>query len=208
MNVGIAEIHRGYIESLPFIDKIAGLVKPITYSESQGEGKPSIKKTFPVACNVTHSECLSGKLMDLVPSEKYKSVSYFEDLGVTITGGDSRFFDFESRLKFICWMNLKKLGITNCSSSALAIAAILKALPNPNFNSGIFTRISVAMVGQDIKSNAIFSKYTYDESQIQYLMYPFDYFAITLKTNFRIPIQCVDDWTNGIAQNCTDNGNT
>lgn len=207
MNAAIAEIIRSYVNALPFVDKIAGLVKPISTSESSGEGKPPIKKTFPVACNTTHAECLSGKLMELMPNSKYKSVIYFEDLGVNITGSDQRYFDFTSTLKLVCWLNLQKLGKTDCSVSALAIGSIIKSLPAPNFNSSPYTRIDISMIGQDIKTNAIFSKYTYDEQAMQYLMYPFDYFAITLKTNFRLPYQCIQDWENGVAQNCLSNGN-
>jgi hypothetical protein len=207
MNTALADITKGYISSLPFVDKIAGLVRPITSSEKIEDGKPAIRKTFPVACNVTHDECMNGKIMDLVPDSRYKSVLYFEDLGANITGSDARTFDFESRLKLVCWLNLQKLGKTSCSVSALAIGAILKALPNNNFNSGDFTRISIAMVGQDPKSNAIFSKYTYDEQVMQYLMYPFDYFAITLKLNYRLPYACIDSWTNGSEINCVDNAN-
>lgn len=203
MNSAIAEIIRAPIATLPFIigGKSAGLVVPITVSELVDS--KTVNKTFPVGCGVTQSECLgAGKLTELMPNSNYNSVSYFEDLGVNIVGEENHYFDFESRLKFVCWLNKKKLGTTSCSVSALAIGAILKVLPNPNFNSTPFTRIIVTMVGQDIKSNAIFSKYTYNEQQTQYLMHPYDYFAITLKTTFRLPYQCIDEWVSGLPINC------
>jgi len=47
-----------------------------------------------------------------------------------------------------------------------------------------------------VKSAAIFSKYSYDEAVTQYLMYPFDYFALDITTDFLINKSCIIDWEN------------
>jgi hypothetical protein len=211
MTPAIADIFIDKLTSnggLPFIDKIAGVVRPVIKLDV-GEGGKQIKKVFPVACNVTHTECLSGKLMDLVPNQKYKSLIFFEDLGTTPTGEDRKFFEFRTRLKMIMWFNLAKLGKTACSVDYLAIAAVLKKLPTGTFNyNTTFSRVNITLVGVDPKSSAIFSKYSFDEATTQYLLYPFDYCATTWEVTYTIPHQCIDDWTNSTAITCVDNGNT
>lgn len=203
MNSAIADIVKGYVQTLPFVGKIAGLVRTITISNEVADGK-FIKKSFPVACNVTHTDCVTdtSKLTELIPNTSYKSVIYFEDLGTTPTDNGNKYFDFESRIKLVCWLNLPALGKTDCSVSHLAIGAILKALPENNINSGDFSHVKINMTSEDIKSSAIFSKYTYPEEAVQYLMYPYDYFAINLAVSYRLPYKCIDDWTNGTAINC------
>lgn len=206
MNTAIANIIKAQIENLPFIDRIAGAVR-VASRQEQGSKSIIIKK-FPVDCGVTASDCSSGKYTDLVPNTNYKSIHYFEDLGVSISGADQKTFSFESKLKLVGWLNQKKLGKTDCSVSHLAIAAILKQIPTHYFNdtNNGFTKISISCTGIDPKNAAIFSKYSYQEEVNQYLMYPFDYYAINFTTKFTVPYQCIDAWVTSLETNCVDNG--
>ena len=195
MNGAIAEILNAYLLALPFADRVAGTVRPVTLVTGSEE-KP-VKKTIPVACNVSQPDCISGKYTDLIPNSKYKSIMYWEDNGVKLnTENITRDFNFTASLRLVCWVNLKKVGKTDCDVSALAITNILNAIPTGYFNSGIYTRIRATMTGEIIKSSAIFSKYTYDEATTQYLMYPFDYFALDYNIIFTIPKGCIIDWEN------------
>ena len=206
MNVEIADIIKGKIDTLPFVDRITGLVKAISYKENKGE-KGIITKTFPVGCGVTHADCLKGKFTDLIPNSAYKSIIYFEDGGVIPASNNQQTFAFESRLKLVCWLNMQKLGKTSCGISGLALGAILKQLPTNYFNEGSFDRIQIQMTGEDIKAASIFSKYTYDETETQYLMYPYDYFAMNFVTKFTLNKSCIDSFVNGTAITCNDNEN-
>lgn len=192
MNVDIANILVGYIDGLPFIDKITGLVKTVTFTQSDGE--KSVKKAFPVGCDVTHNDCTTGRLSELVPNSTYKSIIYFEDGGVRPLGEEARGWGFQSSLKLVGWLNGKKLGKTSCSIASAAVIEILNALPKPPINSSPYTRIKIDVTGEDVRSNAIFSKYTYDETVLQYLFYPFDYFALNIVTDFVVPYGCKTDW--------------
>jgi hypothetical protein len=205
MNVDIANILKGYVETLPFAGKVGGLVKPITYVTQNDKG--TVKKTIPVDCGVTHENCLKGRYTDLMPDSKYKSVMYFEDGGVTPGDNNARDFSFESNLKLVCWLNLKKLGKTGCSNTALAIVTILNTIPTRTFNSGIYTRIQVTITGEEVKSPQIFSKYTYDEEKNQFLIHPYDYFALNVSVKFNVSKSCITNWANGSEINCVDNGN-
>jgi hypothetical protein len=206
MNTAVANIIKAQIESLAFIDRIAGAVRVVSRQE-QGS-KSTIVKQFPVDCGVSAADCSSGKYVDLVPNSKYKSIHYFEDLGVSVSGADNKTFSFESKLKLVGWLNQKKLGKTDCSVSHLAIAAILKQIQTGFFNdtSVGFTKISITCTGIDAKNASIFSKYSYQEEVNQYLMFPFDYYAINFTTKFTVPYQCIDAWVTSVETNCIDNG--
>ena len=206
MNTAIANIIKSQIEGLSFIDRIAGAVRVVSRQEEGS--KSTIIKKFPVDCGVSQADCSSGKYVDLVPNSKYKSIHYFEDLGVSRDGNDSKTFSFESKLKLIGWLNQKKLGKTGCSVSHLAIAAILKQIPTRVFNDAStgFSRISITCDGIDPKNADIFSKYSYQEEVNQYLMFPFDYYAINFTAQFTVPYQCIDAWVTSVETNCIDNG--
>lgn len=200
MNHEIATILNTYISTLPFADRLAGVVKPVTFVTGTVD-KP-VKKTIPVDCGVSQPDCMAGKYQNLVPNSKYKSIIYWEDNGVTTNSNNTRDFNFTAQLRLVAWLNLKKLGKTDCNLSALAVTNVLNVLPTAPFNSGIYTRMRINVGQEIIKSNAIFSKYTYDESVVQYLMFPFDYFALDVSVDFTILKSCITDWENGTEIIC------
>ncbi len=106
MNHAIATILNTYLSTLAFADRVAGVVKPITFFTGTAD-KP-IKKTIPVDCGVSQPDCIGGKYTDLVPNLKYKSIMYWEDNGVKLnTSENQRDFNFTSSLRLITWINLK-----------------------------------------------------------------------------------------------------
>jgi hypothetical protein len=204
MNSEIAKIIKGQIEGLAFMDRVAGAVRVVRRQDSTDKG--TIVKSFPVDCDVTQKDCVGGKYTDLVPNSKYKSIHYFEDMGVAISAQDQSSFDFEAKLRLVGWLNLQRLGKTTCSVSHLAIAAVLKTIRSDTFNSGDFTRIQIRCTGLESKTSAIFSKYSYSEEVNQYLLYPYDYYAMNFSVKFRLPYKCINDWVGSLPENCIDNG--
>lgn len=195
MNAEIANIVLDAIKDLNWVDKYAGLVRPVTIVQPTPTG--TIRKVFPVSCSINETQCKPGDYQELIPNTNYKSVVYFEDGGVTVTGRDARFVDCRSTLSLIAWLNGKKLGNDGCDLSSIAVLNIIKALTPyfSNFNSGSFAKIKIAAVSEDPKNANIFTRYSYDESTTQYLMYPFDYFRLNLSVVFSVPLGCIDDMT-------------
>jgi hypothetical protein len=192
MNVELANILKSKIEPLPFADRVSGLVTVLSTRE-QKEGGQSITKKYPIASNLNHKDCLAGRYNDLVPNSNLKSIIYFEDGGIRAMDLGIRDYNFESRLRLVGWLNMAKLGKANTHNtlSGAAIGSILSVLPKSSFNEGSFTRIKVTFESEEPKSSRIFNEYTYDESVIQYLLYPYDYFAINLKITFNINMNCL-----------------
>lgn len=198
MNEKIANIVKGRLEGLSFVDKIAGLARPMIISVNNEKNEP-VQKVFPIACDVSLNDCISGRYQDLIPQSKYKSIIYFEDQGTTIQKASKNWALFNSRLNLICWMNLKKLGECNaCTTSTAVILSILAALPEFTINNDSYypiRDIQIVGISEAIKSNAIFNKYSYDEKTTQYLLYPFDFFMLSLSIEYRVNLHCVTEFT-------------
>ena len=161
MNSAVANILKTKIETLPFVDTIAGLV-----TVGQKKDKTEVLR-FPISRDVTHTDCINGRYTDLIPNDKKTSVIYFEDRGISNNGTSGRRTIYESQLTLVAWLNLKKIGIEN----------------------------------QLVKNTQIFSAYTFRE-EAQYLMFPFDYFALNISVTFEIDTECINDFVMGVPDDC------
>ena len=191
MNQAIANIIKGHIEGLDFVDKIAGLTS-VTYFDVTDKDKNTVQKAFPVACCVTADDCKVGAYNELMPDSKYKTVIYFEDRGVTFAKSESNWKYYTSNLRLVCWINVAKLlgdtcnEGTACTVAAHLITDIIRSLPSFPEHNYPFNHVYSEVTNQEVRSNGIFAAYTYDEKHSQYLMYPYDYFALDIQTNFAI----------------------
>lgn len=192
MNEKIANILKSKIQNLPFVDKIAGLVRPVK-QEVLGENNIKVLKTFPVSADVSYDLLIGGKYRDLIPDSKYQSILYFEDNGCVLTYKDRGWVGFNSKLTLIGWLNVKKLmDCQTFTASTEVILSILSNLPEMPFNEDIYREIKIIALSEVPKSNAIFSRYTYDELKTQYLLYPYDYFALNMSVDFKVNLACVE----------------
>lgn len=198
MIADIGNIIIDKINTLPFIDKYAGVVRVINYKLTDGA-----KGSFPVDCKISLSDCNKNKrYLDLCPDNKKKSVLYLEDSGLRQLNKTGLISNWNAQYNLVCWLNLPKLGFTGCSYSAIAMGAIIKNLSLPQFHSGIYQYIDIKIVGQQPKSVDPFSKYSYDETINQYLMYPYDFFVLSLDLNFRMDARCIKIESLDPEKNC------
>ncbi len=179
------------IETLPFVDKISGVVRVINY-----KGKDGKNGSFPADCRITLDDCNKGKrYLDLMPDSSKKSVIYLEDSGLRQVSREGDIQYYNAQYNLVGWLNLPKIGVSDCSYSAKAIAMIFKRLTVPKFHSGLYQYVDIKILGQQPKSLNPFSKYSYDETVNQFLMYPFDHFVLSLDVSFKFDARCVDEET-------------
>jgi hypothetical protein len=194
MNQAIANIIKSHIEGLDFVDKIAGLTRVLTF-DIKGPDNTPVQKSFPVACCVTAEDCKEGAYNELMPNSEYKTVIYFEDKGIQFNRHEGRYKFYTSNVRLVCWINAAKiLGDdckegTACTLASHLIVEIIRALPGFPAHHNPFNSVYSEVVNQEVSSPSIFSDYTYDEKHIQYLMYPYDYFALDVQTTFAICMQ-------------------
>lgn len=205
MIVEIGNILKGRIQDAPYVDRIAGIV--MTMSEQIPTENGTFVKKFPASCDVDGVDCdeATSRYKDLIPNTSKKSVIYFEDIsGVKFLRQERNNLIFEARPRLVVWLNMKKLGKTDCSISSLVSADLIRRLLANSINTATFNRVKIDVLGEPVKSNGIFSRYTFKEEEIQYLMYPYDYFALDLKVEFAVNENCIDAFTVGIEDECNN----
>ncbi len=210
MIVEAGNILKGFLEPFlvggsgdnQFIDKLAGVVKPITKVDLDKDNKP-VKKTFPVSCDASLSDCFaSGRYKDFIPNSSLGCMVYFEDVANQYLGRDGRKFAWKAQYRLVCWLNQNKLGAAGCSVTSQIITTFISAFPENPFNSGIFQRGEVSVLAQDPKSFNPFAKYSYDEEKTQFLMHPFDYFSLQIEYKYMLDKACFTPFTKNEEINC------
>jgi len=188
MNHITAAYIKSQIQDLEWTEIISGIVQ---IGELTQDNK--VKK-FPVACNLS-PDCGESDLKSLLPDSSKKSIIFFEDLASRFTGIErGAFMGFESRVKLVAWINLKKFGINNCDSGFLFIADVLKAMSFENrngfeFGNADISSIKITGVSEYPRNMSIFSNYNVYEPK--FLLYPYSYFALDIQTKILIHKDCL-----------------
>lgn len=190
VNLIINEIVEALTADLPFVDKITGLVKPASVSDASGN-----ILIFPVALNTDPTTCNDSELLDYVPDSTKTSIIYFEDRGTTFRECKGEALEFTSNFLLVCWFNIKLINQNLVDTSQIA-ANLLKYIPLGNMgNIPPIMNVWLELASQEPNDGAIFSKYTYREEISQYITYPYGYVALTLRADWRIRQDCIEDIT-------------
>lgn len=182
MNILIAKIIKDRLSVLPYFDRASGLVQTIT-KEADGKGKLT---KFPVEVNVGELKSLDA----MIPDDQIKGMFYLEDGGIKSDGNS----DWTSDLTLVCWFCPKKIAKEVDAVSANALADITATFRS-FINASPVSRLKVNIVSIPARDVAIFNKYTYSETQTQYLMPPYDFFALKLKCTYRLNNNCIEPLT-------------
>lgn len=176
------------LQTINFTDLVCGIVTSgvkniIIDNENIG------KKVFPMY-ETDPTLCDNSDYVLCVPDEKYRSIIYFEEIGNTIISQTNYEIKMSSDVRLVSWFNTKKIGNI---SSAVLMGLILQSIHNFNFtNTTNLNNIKITLSGVEKKSATIFSGYTYDESETQYLIFPYDYGSLTFTVTYSVNL-CIDD---------------
>jgi hypothetical protein len=195
MQKELANILKGKLLTLPFIDLVAGLAQTLTTTDQDETNSTTIQKRRPVAVDAWNgkADCF-GREVSLIPDSSRKSIIYFEDFGIVpgpFLHGQQGYL---SSLRLVCWLNRAKLvGDMYAEISGRVEAAIIATLCHKNpENIGIFQRLAVNFQRIPQQDAGIFGRYTYKEEDRQYLRPPFEFFAIDLSSVFYVSAKCLD----------------
>lgn len=204
MIIEVGNIVKDYLQPLDFINKLAGVVKVVTKIDKDGDNKTIIKK-YPVACDVDFDDCLTkGTYKDLIPNSSLGCIVFMEDLGCRFNGMRGHKQTWKGSYKIIGWVNNKQLGYAECSVTGQVIASIINQFPIVPFNSGNYQSVGIQVIGQEPKNGQNpFSKYSFDEAQTQFLMYPFDYFSLLVDVSFEIDKRCLTPFVKATPIACS-----
>ena len=189
MNNKIANIFRLQLQTLSWADKVAGLVQTASIRTAD-----SVTKTYPISCDVTADACIKGEYQALTPDSKKKSILYFEDRGVAMVERQGNRLKFQSSLRLVGWVNLKLIqeaecdaDVSGCGTIGDYVIQVIKLLPTSPIKTVDFISIMVSDIAEAERDVSIFSKYTYSETGVQYLLHPYGFFCLDLSITFTIP---------------------
>ncbi|OED34287.1 hypothetical protein AB832_07980 [Flavobacteriaceae bacterium (ex Bugula neritina AB1)] len=201
------------LSALNFVDRYAGMTRVMNILIDSGDDKAT-QKRYPIACDVTAKDCNNtGIYQNLVPNDSKNSVVYWEEVSPMKNTGytaqkDFYTKDFQGVARLVVWLNLNRLGISDCKRAIETVPPIEKIITTKGkFVSGIYENDFFwiepsGFVKKDPKS--IFGKYTYPINN-QYYLYPFDYYAIDVKFKLH---QCLKRGQEFILNPSTDCINT
>lgn len=198
MNKELASILRDKLTDIPFIEVFGGLVyvqqKKDRYyiSEEDTSGYP-IEKRFPVTCDHIGADCGDGDLLAMIPNNKKKGILYFEDWGLSVNSIKGDLVFYNSSLRLVAWLNTKFIDLSLCRSLMTpVISGIIQRISGKNpFNEGNLQAIDVSIQSIPQTNADIFNRYTYDNATIQYLMPPYEFFALDIRASFRVSASCL-----------------
>jgi hypothetical protein len=195
MTAQIATFVKGKLQPvLPFIDKFGGLVAMLVYQEETADGG-TVEKRFPVSHDTNAQDCLANNNQrEFVPDgSNYNGIAYLENQSLTVGGSTAGGTQYTASLRFVCWYNSEKITGVAADDQLLTqlIDRIQRTLTASIWNSAPFSRIRVVLRDVLVRDRSIFGAFTYSEAETQYLMPPFDYFAVDMTINFVVPRACV-----------------
>lgn len=173
------------IKTLTFADRVGGVVYPLQKKHVDKDGR-TITKTIPIY-KQDASDCNTDSYLDFVPNDKYKTCIYFEasaERAITehTHGGQVA---TECSLTVVAWFNMKKINQCLMTSEAMLRNIIYKIVQKSVVDD---TDVVIELNSIDFRNPAAFSKYSYDEAEKQYLIYPYDFGTATFDVQLIYPI--------------------
>lgn len=193
MNKELAHVLKEKLLDIPFLEVVAGMVQVVEYDSPVYEGK-TVKKRMPVAYDTNIQDCGTNiKENDLVPNSSKRGILYFEDGGVQKSIRTSKGMEFQSRLIMTVWLNRERLVDDKYEEiSAKCQMALFEKLVTANpQNLDIFSRLKISVSRVLQQNKAVFANYSYDESIMQYLRPPFEFFAVELICSYTVSFGCI-----------------
>lgn len=192
MNQIIAGHLKERIATLPFIDKLGGLVQTVEVVNRTQTSE--IRMRFPVPCELATEDCNNPATYEvLAPDSSKASVIFFEDNGIILDSQDQRYQTWKGQLRLVAWLNTSRYAGSGCDVKALMVQALASRLNGSNNqNVGSIIGLQAKVTAELPKESSIFSNYTFSLYRTQYLFYPYDYFALRIETTFRTVNGCSD----------------
>jgi hypothetical protein len=194
---------RAKAEALPFVERYGGIAHPIT-ANFAGDGL----KTLPVSMSLTGAQCFDqGKYINLVPDDRYKSVSYFEGLNsparIAFSGEKRGIATISQSVRFVAWLNMTRLGYDNQAQVGLMALAAVAAFQDkyPITFAGKSGRMEVTSARVLLDKNSAFGGYTYVDRQ-HLFMWPYAFFAVEMETVTQLPMRCLEELEAGEPLQC------
>ena len=228
MIAAIADILKDKLTNLPWLERFGGLVtlaqRPRLAVVEGGAQVVTGYDIYPVACDVNAANCWeNGVYKHFEPDSSKAGIAFFVDNGGSVLreyhGPKNANLVFTFDLKFLCWLNLTRLGtgltLGHCNVSGRLTPLVMAQFWGKHDAFGKFDGgqeehalqdIEVTSISQPIKNPSVFAPFTFatDQTKAALFMYPYDYFALRVQGTFRVNVKCLEDVFFAPAADCID----
>lgn len=212
MNKGLAHVLINRIGRISFIDLYAGIVsvqeKKDVEVDDLGKVIKSTINRFPVSADFIDYSNDSAEVMELVsliPDSKRNGILYFEDNGIRYNGSSGTFSNYRSSLRLVCWLNTKFIEKNEYHELGLPVMnEIITRLKGRRFffNQDGYLKVFLTIGNIPKHGKELFAAYTYDENVTQFLMPPYESFAIDLQVDFSVSNNCTNNVMLKVGEIC------
>ena len=180
------------LQTLPFLDRVGGIVKILTQNKPNDSGGVYTMR-YPAVFNLTPQTCSDASTYkDMIPNSDYMSLLYFEHKNTITTEAGADYQKKETVIRLVFWGNMAKINPVYTDTDLIA-ATIIASIPKTYQPFSGVSAIYIELISEVVKNSEIFADYTYNESEKQYLIYPYDYFALDFRVTYQIANQCLAD---------------
>lgn len=173
--------------SLGWLDRVCGMVETIQEKVVTANG--TVVKQYPAYRNPRQRGCDAGNSYQrCTPDTKLRSLVYLEAEEPNSEALTANYTEYAMRVNVVVWCNLKQINPVYYDASDIA-DELMGTLPDRLTASGAYhtIRLDVNGCSRDV---GIINKYSYDEAESQYLIYPFDFTIISMMVRFRRTNNC------------------
>lgn len=180
VDVIIEKIAEG-LASIPIVSLSAGLVT------SQILEVDNTRRVFPKAFSYSKLKDNLPELVLVFPDSKERLILYWESLAEDFN--DSTVHQYTCQVRLVGWYDTRKL---NPSERSNLISYLVSKVPTTVAPSKAVASVQVKFKGEEIRSSNPFSKWSMDEQKNQFLMHPYNWFALKFQIRFINTIGCYD----------------
>ena len=178
--------------TVSYADVVAGLSMPMRMTINE------VDKVFPVYYKDLET-CQNDIIQNLVPDSSKRSIIYFETISQPTITQNNKFFDeFNATVRLVCWVNYKKIN-PNIQDVSVLVANILDVFPQKLNDIEFISSIRISLLEQVSKQD-LFTQYTFNEQEHQFMTYPYDAFGLDYEITFRVARGCSSPIT--IIESC------
>jgi hypothetical protein len=171
-------------------------------------------ESFPIACDVNAEDCWdNGRFKLLEPDSSKAAVAFFVDNGgsalTAIEGPKTAFMRISFDIKFLCWVNMQRLGGTivgdGCYVSGRVAPYVIAELYGQHTSEDVeavfgagsieadtFQAVEVTGWRQLKKEPGMFQPFTFANKN-ELFIWPYDYFGLQLTGTFVVNRHCLPE---------------
>lgn len=194
----LADTLRQYFATVSFADRVGGLVRVKEKLSSDGKTILGLPICYTRETNVTST----ADYVAMYPDSSLRSLMYFEESGsMRLVDQRGKRSFYQTNLRLVLWLNVGKINAAAPLvpwyyelAHARATSEIMARCTGQTWNDPMERMQGITLRAVDLYPDTpgLFSGYTYDQRQRDYLMHPYVAAGVNIEVKFSVSGSCLD----------------